>query len=91
MRSPCIVILHMKFFNDAFEDEDRDGNAEDSNEGKVAAGPPEVVLEVFPRRSPILDPAILVCLHSAPHVSLTSDYFLSLARGEIVVSLCLWE
>lgn len=69
----------MKFFNDALEDEDRDGNAEDSDEGKVAAGPPEVVLEVLPRTTPFLDPTILLCLHSATHVALTLDYFLSLA------------
>ena len=67
-----------EFFDDAFVDEDGNGDAEDSDEGKVATGPAEVVLEILSISSPILDPTVLVSLHSAPHLFLSTHYFLSL-------------
>ncbi|KAL3642837.1 hypothetical protein CASFOL_013652 [Castilleja foliolosa] len=66
-----------EFFDDAFVDEHRNSYAEYSDEGKVAAGPPEVELQILSARCPILDPTVFVCLHSTTHpfLYLLIDYF----------------
>lgn len=58
-----------EFADDALVDEDGDGDAEDADEGEVAAGPAEVVLQVLPAAAPVLDEPVLVHLHPSPHLN----------------------
>lgn len=56
-----------EFADDALVDEDGDGDAEDADEGEVAMGPAEVVLQVLSAGAPVLDEPVLVHLHPSPH------------------------
>ena len=57
-----------EFSNDALVEEKGDGDAEDSDDGEVAAGPAEVELEVLAAGVPVLDELVLVHLHAASHL-----------------------
>lgn len=78
---PSVLILHMEFSDDALVDEDGDGDAEESNEGEVAAGPPKVELEVLTAGVPVLDELVLVHFHPSSHFSPIRSKILML-RGD---------
>uniref|UniRef100_A0A1J3DX51 Uncharacterized protein n=1 Tax=Noccaea caerulescens TaxID=107243 RepID=A0A1J3DX51_NOCCA len=78
MWSACIFVLHMKIFDDSLVDEDREGDAENSDESEVATGPAEIMLEILPGRSPVLDELVLVRFHSSTHLLRFLDLPLSL-------------
>lgn len=59
-----------EFTDDALVDEDGDGDAEDTNEGEVAASPSEIELQILSGSAPILYELVLVCFHSSPHPSI---------------------
>lgn len=61
-----------EFANDALVDEDGDGEAEEADDGEAAAGKAEVELEVLPAGVPLLDPPVLVNLHAATHLLVSS-------------------
>ena len=60
--SACIFILHMEIFDDSLVDNDRESDAEDSDESEVTTSPAEIVLEILSSRSPVLDELVLVRL-----------------------------
>ena len=57
-----------EIFDDALVDNDGEGDAEDSDESEVATCPSEVMLEILPRGSPVLDELVLVRLHASTHL-----------------------
>lgn len=65
-----------EFFDDALVDQDGECDAEDADESKIAAGPPEVVFQGLSSRTPFLYPLVLVCFHSSSHFSFLSSFSL---------------
>jgi hypothetical protein len=72
-----------EFADDALVDEDWDGEAEEADKCEAAAGPAKVELEVLAAGVPVLDPPVLVHLHAASHLLLSS---VDLPRCEMGIS-----
>lgn len=74
-----------EIFDDPLVDNDRESDAEDSDESEVATGPAEIVLEVLPSGSPILDELVLVRFHTSTHLCFLDDLtFFSLSLLRVV-------
>lgn len=62
-----------EFFDDALVDENRNGDAEDTNKSEVAASPTEIEFEILSCSAPILNEFVLVCFHSSTHLQIRSN------------------
>lgn len=56
-----------EFFDDAFVDENRKSDTEDTNEKKIATTPTEIVFKILSSSSPIFNVFVFLCFHSSTH------------------------